>query len=78
MLKNSNFLAIHNSRVKLIPSDILLYNSFFNGGKGNPYIESNLNLFSLAENVDNMSLVFENEEEQEKTEEDLLEEEDDS
>ena len=78
LLKNSNFLAIHNSRVKLIPSDILLYNSFFNGGKGNPYIESNLNLFSLAENVDNMSLVFENEEEQEKTEEDLLEEEDDS
>ena len=47
LLKNSNFLAIHSGRVKLIPYDILLYNSFVNGGKGNPYTKSSLNLFSL-------------------------------
>jgi histone H2A len=64
LLKNCNFLAIHNSRVKLIPSDILLFNSFINGGKGNPYLEANLNLFSLSENNENMNLMFESEQQQ--------------
>jgi len=47
LLRNSNFLSIHAGRVKLIPYDILLYNSFTNGGKGNPYTKPILNLFSL-------------------------------
>ena len=47
LLRNSNFLSIHSGRVKLIPYDILLYNSFMNGGKGNPYTKPNVNLFSL-------------------------------
>lgn len=54
LLRNSNFLSIHSGRVKLIPYDILLYNSFINGGKGNPYTKPSMNLFSL----DNQNLNF--------------------
>ena len=64
LLRNSNFLAIHSGRVKLIPYDILLYNSFVNGGHGNPYTKSSVNLFSL-ENEDN--LIFDVNQEEEKS-----------
>jgi histone H3/H4 len=57
LLRNSNFLAIHSGRVKLIPYDILLYNSFVNGGRENPYTKSSVNLFSL-ENQNNLNMIF--------------------
>jgi histone H2A len=47
ILKNSNFLAIHSGRVKVIPSDISLYMSFMRNGKNNPYTSLNLNLVSV-------------------------------
>lgn len=39
ILKNANFLAIHAGRVKLIPTDIELFNSFLNFTQ-NPYISN--------------------------------------
>jgi len=68
-LRNSNFLAIHAGRVKIIPYDILLYNSFINGGRENPYTKSSVNLFSL-ENQSNLNLIFDgNQDEEEKSDE---------
>ncbi len=76
LLRNSNFLAIHACRVKLIPYDILLYNSFINGGKENPYKKSNINLFCL----ENQNLIFDEtqDEEEKSTEENLFIEEEDN
>jgi len=62
LLRNSNFLAIHSNRVKLIPYDILLYNSFINGGRENPYTKSSLNLFSL----ENQNLIFDGTQDQDE------------
>ena len=70
-LRNSNFLAIHAGRVKLIPYDILLYNSFINGGRENPYTKSSVNLFSL-ENQSNLNLIFDGNQDEEKSDEALL------
>jgi histone H2A len=76
ILRNSNFLAIHAGRVKLIPYDILLYNSFINGGRENPYTKSSVNLFSL-ENQSNLNLIFDgNQDEEEKIDEALFIDED--
>ena len=61
LLRNSNFLSIHANRVKLIPYDILLYNSFINGGRENPYTKSSVNLFSL----ENQNLIFDQDQEEE-------------
>lgn len=62
LLRNSNFLAIHANRVKLVPYDILLYNSFINGGRENPYTKSSLNLFSL----ENQNLIFDGTQDQDE------------
>jgi len=67
-LRNSNFLAIHAGRVKIIPYDILLYNSFINGGRENPYTKSSVNLFSL-ENQSNLNLIFDGNQDEEKSDE---------
>ena len=68
LLRNSNFLSIHANRVKLIPYDILLYNSFINGGRENPYTKSSVNLFSL----ENQNLIFDgNQDEDEETSDDV-------
>lgn len=74
-LRNSNFLAIHAGRVKLIPYDILLYNSFINGGRENPYTKSCVNLFSL-ENQSNLNLIFDGNQDEEKIDEALFIDED--
>lgn len=89
LLRNSNFLSIHAGRVKVIPYDILLYNSFINGGKGNPYTKPSLNLFSLEnENTNfmletntgssNNDINFDDDLEEEEDEEELEEEENSS
>lgn len=62
LLRNSNFLSIHANRVKLIPYDILLYNSFINGGRENPYTKSSVNLFSL----ENQNLIFDGTQDQDE------------
>jgi histone H2A len=73
LLRNSNFLAIHAGRVKLIPYDILLFNSFVNGGRENPYTKSSVNLFSL-ENQNNLNIIFDGNQydEEEKSDESPL------
>lgn len=50
LLNNSNYLSIHAGRVKVIPNDILLY-LFLNNEQqqSNPYISSDLKLFSLED-----------------------------
>ena len=89
LLRNSNFLSIHAGRVKVIPYDILLYNSFINGGKGNPYTKPSLNLFSLEnENTNfmletntgssNNDINFDDDDLEEEDEEELEEEENSS
>jgi histone H2A len=69
ILKNSNFLAIHSGRVKVIPSDILLYMSFMRNGKNNPYTSLNLNLVSI-DNLNEDDLSFPNNENENQNSED--------
>jgi histone H2A len=57
ILYNANYLTIHAGRVKLLPIDIQLYNSFlihnsFNIFSKNPYINSeNMTLLSIEDNM---------------------------
>jgi histone H2A len=74
ILKNSNFLAIHSGRVKVIPSDILLYMSFMRNGKNNPYTSLNLNLVSI-DNLNEDDLSFPNNENQNSDDIDELDDE---
>ena len=69
LLKNANFLAIHAGRVKLIPTDIFLINSFLNHAP-NPYSSNKQNVELLMISQDDAGL-----DEQDDNEEDLEEEE---
>lgn len=52
ILNHSNYLSIHAGRVKVIPNDILLY-LFFQNEQQNPYVSSDLKLFSLEDDYNN-------------------------
>jgi histone H2A len=52
ILSHSNYLSIHAGRVKVIPNDILLY-LFFQNEQPNPYVSSDLKLFSLEDDFNN-------------------------
>jgi len=55
LLNNSNYLSIHAGRVKVIPNDILLYLFLNNEQQSNPYISSDLKLYSLEDDYNNDS-----------------------
>ena len=67
ILYNSNYLTIHAGRVKLLPIDILLYNSFqkhnsFTSLSKNPYINiENVNLLSIDNEINEINEIDDDE-----------------
>ena len=75
LLYNSNFLAIHSNRVKLLPIDIAFI-SYLNNDTKNPYnsslsSENDIDIFAINRNISTNNLLSLNNEEEDDDEEDI-------